>query len=124
MEAEKKKKWHLNCSTEYMYFSSYTSNQVVKISVYSVSDEDDEIDYSVKKELWMNKERKGCGFDAVLTCPACFTALCIECQRRGKYLTRYRAIFIANCKIKLNQVLRPSYQKPKTSNNKWKRWWN
>ncbi|KAI3874984.1 hypothetical protein MKW98_019557 [Papaver atlanticum] len=47
----------------------------------------------------------------------------VECQRHGKYLTRYRAIFIANCKIKINQVLRPSYRKPKTSNNKWKRWW-
>ncbi|RZC61819.1 hypothetical protein C5167_023620 [Papaver somniferum] len=91
----------------------------------TVSD-DDEIDYSVKPEfydpkldnkdeLWVQKERKGRDSDAVLTCPACFTTLCLECQRHEKYLTQYRAIFIVNCKIKINQVLRPSNQKPKTS---------
>ncbi|KAI3949853.1 hypothetical protein MKW92_003317 [Papaver armeniacum] len=91
----------------------------------TVSD-DDEIDYSVKPEfydpkldikdeLWVQKERKGRDSDAVLTCPACFTTLCLECQRHEKYLTQYRAIFVVNCKIKINQVLRPSNQKPKTS---------
>ncbi|KAI3976411.1 hypothetical protein MKX01_008269 [Papaver californicum] len=94
----------------------------------TVSD-DDEIDYSVKPEfydpkldnkdeVWVQKERKGRDSDAVLTCPACFTTLCLECQRHEKYLTQYRAVFVVNCKIKINQVLRPSYQKPKTSNKR------
>ncbi|KAI3889716.1 hypothetical protein MKX03_007738 [Papaver bracteatum] len=94
----------------------------------TVSD-DDEIDYTVKPEfydpkldnkdeLWVQKERKGRDSDAVLTCPACFTTLCLECQRHEKYLTQYRAIFVVNCKIKINQVLRPSNQKPKTSNKR------
>lgn len=57
----------------------------------SVSD-DDEIDYSVKPEfydpelddkdeLWVQKRRKGSNSDAVLSCPACFTTLCLDCQR-------------------------------------------
>ncbi|MCL7036535.1 hypothetical protein MKW94_022522 [Papaver nudicaule] len=94
----------------------------------TVSD-DDEIDYSVKPEfydpkldnkdeLWVHKERKGRDSDAVLTCPACFTTLCLDCQRHEKYLTQYRAMFVINCKIKINQVLRPSSQKPKTGNKR------
>lgn len=57
----------------------------------SVSD-DDEIDYSVKPEFydsdldnkdesWVSSKRKGKRTDAVLSCPACFTTLCLECQR-------------------------------------------
>lgn len=58
---------------------------------FSVSD-DDEIDYSIKPEfydplhdekdeLWVHKKRKGRISDAVLSCPACFTTLCLDCQR-------------------------------------------
>ncbi|KAJ4710476.1 E2F-associated phosphoprotein-like [Melia azedarach] len=83
-------------------------------SLQTVSD-DDEIDYSVKPEfydsdldnkdeLWIQKRRKGCSSDAVLSCPACFTTLCLECQRHEKYLTQYRAIFVVNCKIESGQV--------------------
>ena len=61
------------------------------LCVQSVSD-DDVIDYSVKPEfydpnlddkdqLWIQKKRKGQYSDAVLSCPACFTTLCLECQR-------------------------------------------
>ncbi|KAK9906200.1 hypothetical protein M0R45_002744 [Rubus argutus] len=57
----------------------------------TVSD-DEEIDYSIKPEfydsdldgkdeLWVQKKRKGGTSDAVLSCPACFTTLCLECQR-------------------------------------------
>ncbi|KAJ4973861.1 hypothetical protein NE237_007035 [Protea cynaroides] len=85
-------------------------------SQQTVSD-DDEIDYSVKPEfydsdldekdeLWVNKKRKGRTSDAVLSCPACFTTLCLECQRHEKYVTQYRAIFVVNCKIKREEILR------------------
>lgn len=61
----------------------------------SVSD-DDEIDYSVKPEfydsdiddkdeLWVQTKRKGRTSDAVLSCPSCFTTLCLECQRYTVY---------------------------------------
>lgn len=54
--------------------------------------DDDEIDYSIKPEfhdpdlddkdeLWIQKKRKGFSSDAVLSCPACFTTVCLECQR-------------------------------------------
>lgn len=53
---------------------------------------DDEIDYSVKPEFydpniddidekWAHKQRKGRSSDAILSCPACFTTLCLDCQR-------------------------------------------
>jgi hypothetical protein len=53
---------------------------------------DDEIDYSVEPEFydpdlddvderWVSKQRKGRTSDAVLSCPACFTTLCLDCQR-------------------------------------------
>ncbi|XAR63992.1 hypothetical protein NMG60_11024170 [Bertholletia excelsa] len=78
--------------------------------------DDDEIDYSVKPEfydphlddkdeLWVQKQRRGCYSDAVLSCPACFTTLCLECQRHEKYVTQYRAVFVSNCKIKNDEML-------------------
>ena len=69
---------------------------------------DDEIDYSIKPEfydpnidnkdeLWVHKQRKGRSSDAVLSCPACFTTLCLDSQRyvsmhsiiEGCYLVLY-----------------------------------
>ncbi|OIW12756.1 hypothetical protein TanjilG_24689 [Lupinus angustifolius] len=84
-------------------------------SQQTVSD-DDVIDYTTKpefydpdlddkNELWAHKKRHGRISDAVLSCPACFTTLCLECQRHEKYLTQYRAVFVVNCKIEKDQVL-------------------
>ncbi|KAK0573810.1 hypothetical protein LWI29_013939 [Acer saccharum] len=91
-------------------------------SQQTISD-DDEIDYSVKPEFydpevdakdekWAQKVRKGRQSDAVLSCPVCFTTLCLECQRHEKYVSQYRAIFVVNCKIGNGQVLEIS-AKPK-----------
>ncbi|KAF8099042.1 hypothetical protein N665_0254s0042 [Sinapis alba] len=81
----------------------------------TVSD-DDEIDYSikpelydsdldVKDELWMSKKRHGRTSDAVLSCPACFTTVCFECQRHEQYVTQYRAVFVVNCKVDKDRAL-------------------
>ncbi|XP_031275555.1 uncharacterized protein LOC116134048 isoform X2 [Pistacia vera] len=70
---------------EHMDMDSPTNSQ------QTISD-DDEIDYSVKPEfydsgaddkdeLWVQKQRTGRDSDAVLSCPACFTTLCLQCQR-------------------------------------------
>ncbi|KAH0469478.1 hypothetical protein IEQ34_001036 [Dendrobium chrysotoxum] len=87
---------------------------------------DDEIDYSIKPEFydplldekdeqWMNKQRKGRISDAVLSCPACFTTLCFDCQRHEKYVTQYRAMFVVNCSVRTDQILRePSKRKRKS----------
>ncbi|MBA0815794.1 hypothetical protein Gohar_000529 [Gossypium harknessii] len=91
-------------------------------SQQTISD-DDEIDYSIKPEfydpslddkdeLWVQSKRKVRVSDAVLSCPACFTTLCLECQRHEKYVTQYRAIFVVNCKIEDGKV-RQERVKPK-----------
>ncbi|PON91224.1 E2F-associated phosphoprotein [Trema orientale] len=89
----------------------------------TVSD-DEEIDYSVKpefydpelddkNELWAHNKRKGRTSDAVLSCPACFTTLSLDCQRHEKYLTQYRAVFVVNCKVGSEWLLHPSNPKSK-----------
>ena len=37
--------------------------------------------------------------DARLSCPACFSTLCLSAQRHERYLTQYRAFEIFNCRI-------------------------
>jgi len=37
--------------------------------------------------------------DAVLNCPACFTTLCVDCQRHDFYQGQYRAMFVVNCVV-------------------------
>ncbi|CAL5210196.1 unnamed protein product [Lathyrus oleraceus] len=97
-------------------------------SQQTVSD-DDEIDYSTKPEFydpeldekdenWIHKKRHGRDSDAVLCCPACFTTLCLECQRHEKYLTQYRAIFVTNCKIEDRQVTSQSSSKSRKRNRR------
>ncbi|XP_008283107.1 E2F-associated phosphoprotein [Stegastes partitus] len=44
--------------------------------------------------------------DAILNCPACMTTLCLDCQRHEKYRTQYRAMFVMNCTVKKDEVLR------------------
>ncbi|XP_017291167.1 E2F-associated phosphoprotein isoform X2 [Kryptolebias marmoratus] len=44
--------------------------------------------------------------DAILNCPACMTTLCLDCQRHEKYRTQYRAMFVMNCTVKRDEVLR------------------
>ncbi|XP_062219746.1 uncharacterized protein LOC133919385 [Phragmites australis] len=86
---------------------------------------DDEIDYSVEPEFydpnlddaderWVNRQRKGRTSDAVLSCPACFTTLCLDCQRHEKYVNQYRAMFVCNCKVKTDQILREDKGKRKS----------
>uniref|UniRef100_A0A671PDT0 E2f-associated phosphoprotein n=1 Tax=Sinocyclocheilus anshuiensis TaxID=1608454 RepID=A0A671PDT0_9TELE len=44
--------------------------------------------------------------DAVLNCPACMTTLCLDCQRHEKYRTQYRGMFVMNCTVNKEEVLR------------------
>ncbi|XP_051122693.1 uncharacterized protein LOC127245719 [Andrographis paniculata] len=91
-----------------------------------VSD-DDEIDYSSKPEfydpklddkdeVWAQKQRSGRISDAVLSCPACFTTLCFDCQRHETCVTRYRAIFVVNCRIGL-EVTQPGSKRKRNKRN-------
>ncbi|CAI9612228.1 unnamed protein product, partial [Staurois parvus] len=44
--------------------------------------------------------------DAILNCPACMTTLCLDCQRHESYKTQYRAMFVMNCTVNKNEVLK------------------
>ncbi|KAK1425589.1 hypothetical protein QVD17_20943 [Tagetes erecta] len=109
--SQQKEDAHVNKSID----SEEKENSEDQIVDESVVSDDDVIDYSVKPEfydpnlddkdqLWVQKRKKGQYSDAVLSCPACFTTLCLECQRHEKYVTQYRAVFVVNCKIKKGQV--------------------
>ncbi|GFR39703.1 hypothetical protein Agub_g182, partial [Astrephomene gubernaculifera] len=50
-------------------------------------------------EAWANRQRGGRVSDAVLSCPGCFTTLCIDCQRHEKFHQQYRAMFVMNCQV-------------------------
>ncbi|GAB2275301.1 hypothetical protein Dimus_010062 [Dionaea muscipula] len=106
--------------------SPTNSQQTVLVDVVDDDDDDDEIDYSItpefydselddKDDLWVSSKRRGRYSDSVLSCPACFTTLCFDCQRHETYLTQYRAMFVVNCKIKNEQVV------PRGSSHKRKR---
>lgn len=73
------------------FFHSFNSSPPFLQKLKLVSD-DDEIDYSAKPEFydpkideknetWARKQRGGRASDAVLSCPACFTTLCMDSQR-------------------------------------------
>ncbi|XP_030639513.1 E2F-associated phosphoprotein [Chanos chanos] len=59
--------------------------------------------------------------DAVLNCPACMTTLCLDCQRHEKYRTQYRAMFVMNCTVKKEEILRYKKNNNKKQKNRHKR---
>ena len=44
--------------------------------------------------------------DATLSCPCCFTVICYDCQRHETYRNQFRAMFVANCHISEDSLLR------------------
>ncbi|XP_075047843.1 E2F-associated phosphoprotein isoform X2 [Mixophyes fleayi] len=44
--------------------------------------------------------------DAILNCPACMTTLCLDCQRHESYRSQYRAMFVMNCTVNKEEVLK------------------
>ena len=77
-----------------------------------------------KDEAWVGSNIAGAGdrnkTDAILSCPSCFTVLCMDCQRHETYTDQYRAMFVANCKVHCEYQV--SYR-PTHHNNKlrWER---
>eukprot|EP00245_Coleochaete_scutata_P011574 TRINITY_DN4316_c0_g1_i7.p1 TRINITY_DN4316_c0_g1~~TRINITY_DN4316_c0_g1_i7.p1 ORF type:complete len:184 (-),score=27.37 TRINITY_DN4316_c0_g1_i7:98-571(-) len=72
-------------------------------------------DVDDKDEAWVEKQRRGHESDAILSCPACLTTLCLDCQRHEKYTTQYRAMFVQSCRISEDQILR---QQPRQKKRK------
>ncbi|NWR73197.1 EAPP protein, partial [Centropus unirufus] len=54
--------------------------------------------------------------DAVLNCPACMTTLCLDCQRHESYKTQYRAMFVMNCIVNKEEILK--YRKKQKKSRK------
>jgi hypothetical protein len=40
--------------------------------------------------------------DAILSCPCCFTTVCMDCQQHERYTNQYRAMFVMN--VTINQA--------------------
>lgn len=59
--------------------------------------------------------------DAILSCPACMTTLCIDCQRHELYKNQYRAMFVMNCKVVEDEVLRYEPMQQRNSGQKKKK---
>uniref|UniRef100_A0A915AIZ3 E2F-associated phosphoprotein n=1 Tax=Parascaris univalens TaxID=6257 RepID=A0A915AIZ3_PARUN len=51
------------------------------------------------------QEEEGDDTDAVLSCPACMTLLTRQCQRHQIYRNQYRAMFVENCKIVIEETV-------------------
>lgn len=47
-------------------------------------------------DRWAARQRRGRGSDAVLSCPACFTTICLDCQQHEAYPHQFRAVFAMN----------------------------
>uniref|UniRef100_A0A8C5QZH7 E2F associated phosphoprotein n=1 Tax=Leptobrachium leishanense TaxID=445787 RepID=A0A8C5QZH7_9ANUR len=77
-----------------------------------------------RDQEWVNTRRRGYrnmrnpkhqalpNSDAILNCPACMTTLCLDCQRHESYKTQYRAMFVMNCSVSKEEVLRFPEQPP------------
>ncbi|XP_068108009.1 E2F-associated phosphoprotein [Hyperolius riggenbachi] len=61
---------------------------------------------SKQGQTQMSKSQPLPSSDAVLNCPACMTTLCLDCQRHESYKTQYRAMFVMNCTVNMNEVLK------------------
>ncbi|KAJ3289748.1 hypothetical protein HK104_007256 [Borealophlyctis nickersoniae] len=51
------------------------------------------------------KTKKGTAEGTVLTCPCCFTVLCYDCQRHAKYPNQWRAMFVQNCHVVMEEAV-------------------
>lgn len=50
-------------------------------------------------EGWAAIQRSNRRSDAILSCPCCFSTLCIDCQRHERHTEQYRAMFVMNCTV-------------------------
>jgi hypothetical protein len=60
---------------------------------------------------WVAAKRQGRATDAILSCPGCFTTVCMECQQHAVLHTQYRAVFTMNCSAKSEAHIRVPTQR-------------
>merc|ERR1712037_976073 len=71
-----------------------------------------------QKKTLPNGSQKLPNSDAVLNCPACFTVLCLDCQRHELYQSQFRAMFVVNCVVDGTQRLKFPLKNNKKRKNK------
>lgn len=59
----------------------------------------------VEKKIGGRKVKRIRGSDAVLSCPACFTILCCDCQQHELYSNQFRAMFVFKCRVVKEETL-------------------
>ncbi len=67
---------------------------------------DPQLDAEDQRKMDAMRPRAAAHTDAVLNCPACFTLLCLDCQRHDLYPNQYRAMFVVNCTVSRGQKLK------------------
>ena len=60
-----------------------------------------------KDQAFVDKLRGGRQSDAVLSCPACFETVTLDCQRHYKWEHQYRAMFVRNVRVDTKSHLKP-----------------
>lgn len=79
------------------------------------SEEEDDLEHQLPPEQydpeaddedarWAAKQRRGRASDAVLSCPACFTTICIDCQQHAQRSNQFRAVFVMNCDVGTTRI--------------------
>ncbi|XP_057297962.1 E2F-associated phosphoprotein-like isoform X2 [Hydractinia symbiolongicarpus] len=69
-------------------------------------DKDNEEWIIKKRNRHSNKTDKKNISDAMLSCPACMITVCVDCQRHDLYKNQFRAMFVMNCQVINDQLLR------------------
>ncbi len=65
----------------------------------SLEEEQYDPDADDADEKWVAKKRHGRPSDAILSCPACFTTVTIDCQQHAVYSNQFRSVFVMNCHV-------------------------
>mmetsp|Transcript_8449 Transcript_8449/g.9288 ORF Transcript_8449/g.9288 Transcript_8449/m.9288 type:complete len:391 (-) Transcript_8449:28-1200(-) len=55
--------------------------------------------------------------DGILSCPCCFTIVCMDCQKHEKYSNQYRAMFVMNIGVDWDVTISPENHKNTNTNN-------
>ena len=89
-------------------FSTDSDDDAEKLGLDSVPAEFYDPDADEKDEKWVQKLRQGKSknSDAILSCPLCFTTVCVDCQQHATEENQFRAMFVMNCKVDTSKVVK------------------
>ncbi|KAJ1958893.1 hypothetical protein IWQ62_004833, partial [Dispira parvispora] len=83
--------------------------------LYDPEADDKDAEWVAQKSTDLESDQSGRATlptDALLHCPMCQTTLCFVCQRHDRHASQYRALFVENCQVLWNEVVRYSNNTP------------